>query len=56
MCLACAKCVFSVCLVCVCVCVPACVPGGRWQHRVCACRFAGQPGVEEVKAGHYLGL
>jgi hypothetical protein len=55
-CLVCAECVLSVCLVCVCVCACACVPGGRWQQRECACRIAGQPGLEEVKAAHDMGL
>ena len=46
----------SVCLVCVCVCACACVPGGNWQQRACACRIVRQPGLEEVKAAHDMGL
>jgi hypothetical protein len=60
-CLVCAEYVLSVCLVraecvlsvCMCVCVCLC---GRWQQRACACRIAGQPGLEEVKAAHDMGL
>jgi hypothetical protein len=55
LCLVCAGRVLSVCM-CVCVCVCACVSGGNWQQRACACRIAGQPGLEEVKAAHDLGL
>ena len=38
-------------------CAGACVPGGNWQQRACACRIAGQSaGLEEVKAAHDMGL
>jgi hypothetical protein len=48
----CAECVLSV----LCVCACACVPGGNWQQRACACCIAGQPGLEEVKAAHDMEL